>query len=203
MFTGIVQTTAPVVKVARKRGLTTFAVRFPRLFLQGLKRGTSVAIDGVCLTVTRINQGDVWFDAMAETLRKTTLGKIKIGSRVNLERSAKMSDEIGGHVVSGHVTGMAMITRVQKLANNRILTFKVPRAFMRYIFPKGFIALDGASLTIVDVDRGRATFTVHLIPETLRLTTFGFKKAGDQVNVEIDSRTQTIVETVAALLHKR
>ena len=203
MFTGIVQSCVSVVRVTKKSGLTSFALRFSKDMVRGLKRGASVAVDGACLTVTSINNDLVSFDAMAETLRKTTLGAIKVGTWVNIERSAKLGDEIGGHIVSGHVSGMAKIVRVQKSANNLVLTFQVPREFMKYIFPKGFIALDGASLTIVDVDQQRATCTIYLIPETLRLTTFGLKKVGDLVNVEIDSRTQTIVDTVNSLMRAR
>lgn len=196
MFTGIVQATAPVVHVVAKPGLTTLHIRFPQSRLVGLKKGASVAVDGVCLTVVKINAGIVTFQAMQETLDKTTLGQLRKGQKVNIERSLRAGDEIGGHLVSGHVTGTAQITKVTTPENNHICTFKAQRAWMPYIFPKGFIALDGASLTIVDVDRKRDQFTIHFIPETLRKTTFGWKRAGDAVNMEIDARTQAIVETI-------
>ncbi|MEK7532799.1 MAG: riboflavin synthase, partial [Patescibacteria group bacterium] len=120
--------------------------------------------------------------------------------RVNIERSASLGDEIGGHLLSGHIMGTAEITDIDHSDNNHRVTFRAPREWMKYIFSKGFIALDGCSLTIVEVDKTASTFTVWLIPETLRVTTFGFKKVGDKVNVEIDSRTQTIVDTVQALM---
>jgi riboflavin synthase len=200
MYTGIVQACAPVVRVESKAGLKTYAVEIPEDLVAGLKLGASVSIDGVCQTVVRIDGAQVTFDAMEETLRKTTIGQMAEGRQVNVERSATSGDEIGGHALAGHVSGTAEIVAVHANENNRASTFRVPAAWMNYIFPQGFIALDGASLTIVDVDREQATFRVSFIPETLKRTTFGFKGAGDQVNVEIDSRTQIIVETVERVL---
>ena len=173
---------------------------FPEERVRGLVHGASVAIDGACLTVTAIDAAHVSFDLMGETLAKTTLGTLKEGNHVNIERSASLGDEIGGHLLSGHIMGTAEIIAIDNSDNNHMVTFRVPQEWMKYIFSKGFIALDGASLTLVDVDKTAGTFTVWLIPETLHITTFGFKKGGDRVNVEIDSRTQTIVDTVAALM---
>lgn len=200
MYTGIVQACAPVVRVDSKPGLKTYAVELPDALRVGLEPGASVSVDGVCQTVVRIDGAQVTFDAMAETLRKTTIGSIATGRQVNIERSATAGDEIGGHALAGHVHGTAEIVAVHASENNRASTFRVPAAWMNYIFPQGFIALDGASLTIVDVDRDQATFQVSFIPETLKRTTFGFKDTGDQVNVEIDSRTQIIVDTVERVL---
>ena len=200
MYTGIVQACAPVVRVDSKPGLKTYAVELPDALRVGLEPGASVSVDGVCQTVVRIDGAQVTFDAMAETLRKTTIGSIATGRQVNIERSATAGDEIGGHALAGHVRGTAEIVAVRASENNRASTFRVPAAWMNYIFPQGFIALDGASLTIVDVDRDQATFQVSFIPETLKRTTFGFKDTGDQVNVEIDSRTQIIVDTVERVL---
>lgn len=201
MFTGIVQACVPVVSFKRDNGSATMVLAFPEDRIRGLQRGASVAVDGCCLTVTAIDTANVSFDLMGETLAKTTLGTLKEDARVNIERSASLGDEIGGHLLSGHITGTAEIIAIDHPENNHVVTFRVPQDWMKYIFPKGFIALDGASLTIVDVDRVQNTFTVWLIPETLRITTFGFKKAGDRVNVEIDSRTQTIVDTTYAVLN--
>lgn len=150
----------------------------------------------MCQTVVRIDGAHATFDAMQETLRKTTIGAIAGARLVNVERSATTGDEIGGHALAGHVSGTAEIVDVSVHENNRVVTFRVPEAWMNYIFSQGFIALDGASLTIVAVDREQATFRVSFIPETLKRTTFGFKGTGDRVNVEIDSRTQIIVDTV-------
>ncbi len=200
MYTGIVQACAPVVRVDSKPGLKTYAVELPEPLVAGLALGASVSIDGVCQTVVHIDGAQVTFDAMEETLRKTTIGSIAEGRQVNVERSATSHDEIGGHALAGHVSGTAEIVDVHASENNRASTFRVPAAWMSYIFPQGFIALDGASLTIVDVDREQSTFRVSFIPETLKRTTFGFKGTGDRVNVEIDSRTQIIVDTVERVL---
>lgn len=196
MYTGIVQATAPIVTLTRNPGLLTFTVRLPRACMRGIKKGASISVDGVCLTVVTIRDTQVTFDAMEETLKKTTLGTLEKNTRVNIERSLHAGDEIGGHLLSGHVTGMAKIIRVEISPNNHVCTFQVPREWMPYILPKGFIALDGASLTIVDINKKMNTFSVHFIPETLRKTTFGWKREGSLVNLEVDSRTQAIVDTV-------
>lgn len=203
MFTGIVKGLGTVVSVADKPGLRTFVVEFPGDYFNGLQTGASVAIDGVCLTATRVSPPRASFDAMQETLDKTTIKTLATSSRVNVERSSRVGDEIGGHIVSGHVTTTAEIVAVETPENNRIVTLRVPTALLRYLLPKGFVALDGCSLTIVDVSREAATFTICLIPETLALTTFGLKQTGDAVNVEIDSRTQAIVDTVEYYLESQ
>jgi len=200
MFTGIVKGLGTVVSVEDKPGLRTFVVEFPAGYSDGLQIGASIAIDGVCLTVTRVENSKgpafVTFDVMKETLDKTTIGLVEVGSRVNVERSYRVGDEVGGHIVSGHVTGMGEIVDVETPENNRVVTLRVPKEWMKYVLPKGFIGLDGCSLTVVDVDKHAGTFTVWLIPETLRSTTFGFKRINDKVNVEIDSKTQAIVDTI-------
>jgi riboflavin synthase len=200
MYTGIVQACVPVVHVESRPGLVTYAVALPESMVAGLQLGASVSIDGVCQTVVRIDGGHVTFDAMEETLRRTTIGAIAEGRQVNVERSATAGDEIGGHALAGHVMGTAEIVDVCENENNRAVTFRVPVGWLSYLFPQGFIAVDGASLTIVDVDREQATFRVSFIPETLKRTTFGFKAAGARVNIEIDSRTQIIVDTVERVL---
>ncbi len=200
MFTGIVHACFPITDVVRKPGLVRITIQFPKSFVQTLETKTSVAVDGVCLTVVKIENACVSFDLMEETLRRTTLGDVEVGRLVNVERSARFGDEIGGHFVSGHVTGMGEIVAIDNPENNHVMTFKLPKQMVQYIFKKGFVALDGVSLTVVDVDREACTFTVWFIPETLRLTDFGYKKVGDKINVEIDSRTQTIVETIKQTL---
>lgn len=204
MYTGIIQALCPVVTLTSKPGLVWFMIEFPDQLLAGLQIGASVAIDGVCFTVTRIEENNlVSFDAMQETLQKTTMGMLKQGDFVNVERSAKMGDEIGGHPMSGHVSAMAEIIEVQESENNKMMTFQVDSHWMRFIFSKGFIGLDGASLTVVDPDKEKGTFKVWFIPETLRMTRFGNKQVGDKVNVEIDSQTQVIVETVERVMEAR
>ena len=202
MFTGIIKGLFPVVSIIDKEGLRTFTVQFTPELVDGLQTGASVAVDGVCFTVTAIDHNRVSFDAMEETLRKTTIGNLKEGDSVNIERSARMGDEIGGHIMSGHVSTIAKIVAIDESENNKAVTFQVEPQWMKYIFSKGFISLDGASLTVVDADKSAGTFQVWFIPETLRLTRFGSKQVGDQVNVEIDPQTQVIVETVENILKK-
>jgi len=200
MYTGIIQALCPVVSLTHKPGLVSFVVELSDKLLGGLQIGASVAIDGVCFTVIRIEENKVSFDAMQETLQKTTIGMLEQGDFVSIERSAKMGDEIGGHPMSGHVSTMAEIVDVQESENNKMMTFQVDLHWMRFIFSKGFIGLDGASLTVVDADKEKGTFKVWFIPETLCLTRFGNKQVGDKVNVEIDSQTQVIVETVERVM---
>ena len=202
MFTGIIKGKFPVVSITDRKGLRSFSVSLSPELVEGLSVGASVAIDGVCFTVTQIEDVRVSFDAMEETLKKTTIGSLKDGDNVNFERSARVGDEIGGHVMSGHVSTMAEIVAVNQSENNKAVTFKVNPKWMRFIFSKGFISLDGASLTVVDADKTNGTFQVWFIPETLRITKFGEKGIGDRVNLEIDPQTQVIVETVENILKK-
>ncbi len=201
MFTGIVQGIAIIEDIAAKPGLSTFAVRFPEDKVGGVAIGASVAINGTCLTVTCQEGSTLHFDAMQETLRLTTLGDLKAGDPVNFERAARIGDEIGGHLLSGHTHTTAKVVEILRPENNVTLWFEVPEEWTRYIFPKGYIAINGASLTIGEVRGNR--FNVHLIPETLRATTFGSAQEGQRVNIEIDSQTQTIVDTLARLGYDR
>lgn len=201
MFTGIVQGVAIVESVNPAPGLSTFVVGFPDGMLDGVSIGASVAINGTCLTVTRQEGHNLYFDAMQETLGLTTLGDLSAGDRVNFERAARIGDEIGGHLLSGHIHTTAEVVSVERPENNCTITFEVPQAWARYLFPKGYIAINGASLTIGEVNDNR--FNVHLIPETLRATTFADLQEGDRVNIEVDSQTQTIVDTLARMGYDR
>jgi len=196
MFTGIVKGLATVTALEGKPGLISFTLQLPMGYGDGLQTGASVAVDGVCLTAARIKGDQVGFDVMEETLRLTTLGTLVLGSRVNVERSYRVGDEIGGHIVSGHVNGTADIVAIETPDNNKAVTFRVTKEWMKYILPKGFVAVDGCSLTVVNPDRSAGTFSVWFIPETLRITTFEFKNVGDKVNIETDRQTQAIVDTV-------
>lgn len=199
MFTGIVKQESPVVALETREQAMSFVLDLGA-YATGLQIGASVSVSGVCLTVTRLNDGRVSFDVMGETLAKTTLGELKVGSVVNVERAATLGAEIGGHEVSGHVTGIGTITKIEQPTDNHIVTIAVKPEWMDYLFPKGFVAVDGCSLTVVDT--GPDWFTVHLIPETLRNTTFGKKVINDHVNIELDARTQAIVDTVKGYLQK-
>jgi len=201
LFTGIVQGKGRISKVNQKAGFSSIEIEFPDQKIRGAQVGASVAINGTCLTVTNV-EGDVGhFDIIAETLRATNLGGLKQDSEINFERSAKVGDEIGGHNVSGHVHTTAEVIGIEETENNKQITFKVPERWMKYILPKGFIAVDGISLTVGEVGDDR--FCVYLIPETLRATTLGAKAKGDFVNIEIDSQTQAIVDTVEQIMERQ
>lgn len=200
MFTGIVQGAFPITQTERKPGLLSLVIDLPAPLLDGLEVGASVAVDGICLTVTAFDARRACFDVMQQTLDVTTLGKIAQGTRVNIERSARQGVEIGGHIVSGHVDGTAEVVAIETPENNRFVSYRVPADKLKYIFEKGFIALNGCSLTVAHVDRQQGVFTVCYIPETLRVTTHGDKQIGDRVNFEIDRQTQVIVDTVENFL---
>lgn len=195
MFTGIVQGTAQIHSIDEKSNFRTQIVKMPQELLADLEIGASVANNGVCLTVTEINQDLVSFDLMQETLKITNLGQIKVGDLVNIERAMKMGDEIGGHILSGHVYCTAKVVERLPSANNLQIWFELPNAdMMKYVLTKGFIAIDGISLTIGEVKA--QSFCVNLIPETLHRTLIGKREIGDLVNIEIDPQTQAIVDTV-------
>ncbi|GAB2804220.1 riboflavin synthase [Halomonas shantousis] len=201
MFTGIVQGTGTVVAVEEREAFRTHVVELPPALVEGLALGASVAHNGCCLTVTSVEGCRVSFDLMRETLRLTNLGALKVGDRVNIERAARFGDEIGGHAMSGHVIGQAELTQVDEAPNNRRLWFTLAPEYTRFLFEKGYIGIDGISLTIGAVEG--ASFCVNLIPETLARTTLGDRAPGDRVNIEIDPQTQAIVETVERVLASR
>jgi riboflavin synthase len=202
MFTGITRGTFLVSALERRPDLLRYAVALPDELLEGLRLGASVAIDGVCQTVVAIDGNEVTFEAIRETLDKTTLGLLARGDLVSVERSYRIGDELGGHEVAGHVTGTGVLDLVRRDGDVCDLRIAVPSSFMPYIMPKGFIAVDGSSLTVGATDPA-GSFSVHLIPETLRLTNFGLKQQGDRVNVELDARTVAIVDTVERVLAER
>ena len=202
MFSGIVQGVAPIHSITEKADFRTQVVKLPPEMRKGLAIGASVANNGVCLTVTEIDDDLVSFDLMQETLRITNLGALKVGDWVNIERAMQMGTEIGGHILSGHVYCTATISNIIASENNRQIWFELPNTeVMKYILTKGFVAVDGISLTIGEV-RGNQ-FCVNLIPETLQRTLMGQRKLGDRVNIEIDSQTQAIVDTVERYLANR
>ncbi|USD66594.1 riboflavin synthase subunit alpha [Vibrio sp. SCSIO 43136] len=202
MFTGIVQGTAPVVEIIKKERFQTHVIELTPELIQGLQIGASVAHNGCCLTVTKIESNRVWFDLMQETLDKTNLGLLTEGCSVNIERAAKFGDEIGGHSMSGHISNVATICDLVKMETNCTVWFELPNLEMaKYVLAKGYIGIDGCSLTIGEVQQHR--FNVHLIPETLNRTLFGEREVGDKVNIEVDPQTQAIVDTVERVLAQR
>jgi len=211
MFTGIIQGVAQVSHIQDQAGLRTLRLRFPKGFSDGLQMGASVACDGVCLTVTQLfntSEGieEASFDVMQQTLAMTTLGNLTVGSGVHVERAAREGAEIGGHCLSGHIDFTASITQVRQPDNNHVVRIGIPRDWMQYLFPKGYLAIHGASLTMADVGYeadGSGWAEVWLIPETLRLTTFGQRSVGDRLNIEIERSTQAIVDTVTRVLDEK
>jgi len=193
MYTGIVAGTAPIVEIEEGEVIRSLVINLDG-FLDNLKIGASVALDGVCMTVVSIDENYVKFDAIEETLTRTTLGDLEIGSMVNIERSLKMGDELGGHLISGHILRTAKILSREKRGEGVDFLIENPPETRPYILQKGFIAIDGMSLTIGEITDNN--FSLHIIPETLRVTTISEKKVGDKVNIEIDSRTQALVDTI-------
>jgi riboflavin synthase len=202
MYSGITRGLFPVVAVERRAGVIGFSVELDPALTQGIELGASVAIDGVCLSVVAHEGVRVRFDAIAETQALSTLGALEVGRLVSVERSCKVGDELGGHDVFGHVIGTAEVLACSYVGEQLDLTLGVPSAWMKYILPKGFVALDGSSLTVSTV-RTPTSFRVHLIPETLRQTNFARRKVGDRINVELDARTVAIVDTVERVLAER
>ena len=202
MFTGIVQGIAPIHSVVEKTNFKTHVIKMPQELLTDLEIGASVAHNGVCLTVTKIDKDLVSFDLMTETLRVTNLGSLREGDYVNIERAMRMGTEIGGHILSGHIYCTAKVAQIIPSENNLQIRFELPQTdVMKYILHKGFIAVDGISLTVGEV-KGRQ-FSVNLIPETLHRTLIGKRQIGDLVNIEIDPQTQAIVDTVENYLKAR
>lgn len=197
MFTGIVQMALPVVAIDAQPQLHQITLRFPQPLLDGLVTGASVALNGTCLTVVSIKGDEVAFDMMMETLRLTNLGALSVGDRVNVERAARFDSEIGGHLLSGHVHTQVRVSQIEYPENNRVIHFELPEEWRDYILPKGYVALNGCSLTVSE--EVAETFCVYLIPETLNITTFGTLAVGDKINLEVDSQTQAVVDTVKSL----
>lgn len=205
MFTGIVQAKVKVSEISDQEQFRRLTLEVPVQLLQNLERGASIAINGTCLTVTEFSllESHSWvsFDVIDETLAKTNLGGLTTGALVNFERSLTFGREIGGHLVSGHVHGTAEILAVSQSGANWRVDIELKREFKPYVLSKGFISIDGISLTVGEVTAN--SFSLHLIPETLDVTTLGQRKAGDRVNIELDQQTVTIVDTVERLLAAR
>lgn len=199
MFTGIVQGKGEIVSIESGNEITTFQISVPST--EGLQIGASVSIDGVCLTATAFSDDIVSFDVIPETLEKTTLGQLEQGHHVNVERSLRYGDEVGGHLLSGHIIGRGLVSKSERVGDGAQYSIIAPPDVRKYIVSKGYVGIDGISLTIGDVSEEH--FDLHLIPETLRLTTIGDKQIGDAVNLEIDSTTMMIVETVERMMKER
>lgn len=214
MFTGIVQTKAVVSAFVGNDKFRTLTLAVGSEHLNNLTIGASIAINGVCLTVTHFEQtssvneghstgqghsiGMAQFDIIDETLEKTNLLKLDIGHHVNFERSVTFGTELGGHIVSGHIQTQAKITDIQTSTDNCQMTLSLDERWMKYILHKGFVSVNGSSLTVGNTTEN--SFDLHLIPETLKLTNLSNAQVGDYLNIEVDQQTYTTVETVERYL---
>ncbi len=186
MFTGIIEGIGKVIKINKNttnRSALQLMVDLGK-HSKGLKIGQSVALNGVCLSVTKISKNKCSFELIDETIKKTDLGNLKVGGIVNIERSLKVGDRMEGHFVLGHVDGVGIIKKIEKKPNEVKLWFEIPKKLSKYVVKKGSIALDGISLTVVDVKKNNAS--VCLIPHTMNLTNFNSKKVSDKINIETD-----------------
>jgi riboflavin synthase len=184
MFTGIILAKGRIISLTERQGDLELGIDAAGLDLARTAIGDSVCVQGVCLTVTRIQDSAFFADVSRETLSKTTLGKLKVGSNVNLEPSLRAGDALGGHMVSGHVDAVGNLRRLDQDARSWRLEFELPASLTRFVAAKGSISLNGVSLTVNHVDGLR--FDVNIIPHTHTVTTLGELRVGDEVNVEID-----------------
>ncbi|KTF10551.1 riboflavin synthase [Pseudoalteromonas carrageenovora] len=200
MFTGIVQTQATVVSKVLNEGVIRLVVSVGDEYVKHLDLGASIAINGCCLTVVKVELSNhdvvaqVHFDVIDETLALTNLGELELGSLVNYERSVTFGTELGGHIVSGHIHCAAQISQIIKVQSNCKIQLSLPKKWQKYVIYKGFVAINGASLTVGEVDEHG--FWLHLIPETLAITNLGSAQVGDKLNIEVDQQTYTIINTV-------
>ena len=201
MFTGIVQGKGTVKTIHTGNNFRSLEIQLPHALTTQIIVGASIAINGTCLTVTGQDDDLIRFDVISQTLKLTNLSDLVSGSQVNIERSLKFGDEVGGHILSGHISSAIAITKIERQNSNCTLHFKMPNSLAKYILPQGFVGLDGCSLTVASVQQD--SFSICLIPETLNCTCFGTAKVGQRTNLEIDHQTQTIVATVENLVKQQ
>ena len=201
MFTGIVSGKGHVQKIIKSKDFVSLIIKAPKGFSRNLTKGASVSVNGVCLTVKKGKTDILEFDVIEETLQKTNLKDISKSSKVNLERSMTARTEIGGHLVSGHIHGTGEVLKVINRQATKDLQIKIPTSLREYFFYKGYVALNGCSLTIGKVLK--TSFYIHLIPETVSVTTFKDIKKGDLINIEIEQATINTVETVKRVMSER
>jgi len=201
MFTGIVSGQGYIHKVKNNVDYASITIKAPAGFSKNLKRGASVAVNGVCLTAKKGATDLLQFDVITETLEKTNFKLLSKGNKVNLERSTKADTEIGGHLVSGHIHGVGVIKSINDRGQTKDLRIQPPASLMEYLFYKGYVGLNGCSLTIGKVFK--SSFNIHLIPETIKVTNFQKMKKGDLINIEIDQTTINTVETIKKIMLER
>ena len=198
MFSGIVQEAGKVIGFVKEKDIFNLSIECSSKFISDLKKGASISVDGVCLTSLDKGSKKLKFDVIQETLSRTNLKNLNQGALVNLERSINSSTEIGGHLMSGHIHFTGKIKKIINKPNTKDIIVSFPKKFNEYIFEKGYIGINGCSLTIGKVNKDN--FYIHLIPETLSVTNLDSLIEGSNVNVEIDQNTISIVETVKRTL---
>lgn len=198
MFTGIVKGTGKIVDIIPNGSTHALKINVPAEIVDKLKIGDSLSVDGACLTVVSIAENVVGFDAVNETLERTIIQRYKLGNEVNLENSLSYGEHVGGHLVSGHIQTIAEIKEVEIDGRAKNLLVEIDEKYSKYIFEKGYVALNGCSLTIGRVIKNN--FYLHLIPETLESTNLNNLLYGDLVNIELDQNTVTIVDTTERVL---
>lgn len=207
MFTGIVQTQATVISTNQQQGVMRLVLAVAKQYVTKLELGASVAINGCCLTVVKVDNisdqplAQVHYDVIDETLQLTNLGKLIAGSTVNYERSMTFGTELGGHIVSGHIHCTAQIENIIHTQDNCKIQLCLPSQWQKYVMYKGFVSVNGASLTVGETDE--QGFWLHLIPETLAITNIGKAVIGDALNIEVDQQTYTIINTVENYLRQQ
>jgi riboflavin synthase len=186
VFTGIIEGLGTIKKFEKKTNTRSAAKMKVNLgnLAKGLKTGHSVAINGVCLTVTKISKNEAEFEMIGETIRKTDLGKLESGDKVNIERSLKVGERMEGHFVLGHVDGTGKIIKIEKMPKEIKFWIELPNELTKHVVKKGSIAIDGISLTLVDVIKNK--ISICIIPHTIKITNLSSKKIGDKVNIETD-----------------
>ena len=198
MFSGIVQETGKVIEFVKEKDIYNLSIDCSSELLSDLKKGSSISVNGVCLTVKDANPEILRFDLVEETIKRTNFQNIKVGNNVNLERSLKMGDEIGGHLVSGHIHGTSKVISFDMRDESWDVEFSVEPFMHDYIIHKGYVAINGCSLTVGEVSK--ESFMIHLIPETLSITNLFQLQQNSIVNIELDQNTVVIADTVKKYL---
>jgi riboflavin synthase len=202
MYTGIVQGVGRIVSLTPTVSGLHLTLHFPSALLRDLQIGASVSVDGVCLSVVTIAGELISFDAIHATLERTNLGDRRVGEVVNLERSARQGDENGGHAMYGHVSDTARISSIQLDGARAHIELKVREPWNRYLFPRGFLSINGCSLTLAEADSDRGTCRVNLIPETIRVTGLSQYRTGDRLNIEVEQQTQVMVDVIERVIER-
>jgi riboflavin synthase len=184
MFTGIIESVGAIARIESRGGDVRLHVDAGSLGLDDVRLGDSISVAGVCLTAVGIDGAVFTVDVSTETLARTTLGALRVGDPVNLEKAMRLSDRLGGHLVAGHIDGVGRVVSIEPDARSQRWLFELPAALARYLAPKGSICIDGVSLTVNEVDGAR--FGVNLIPHTIDVTTFKARRVNDPVNIEVD-----------------